>query len=80
MLIYLDKFESIDKNMSNSNIGARKGRNIKDHMFIIYGIINSVLKGNEPCIDIQIYDLIKAFDPCGWKIALTMLLIHLVRK
>ena len=62
MLIYLDKFESIDKNMSSSNIGARKGRNIKDHLFIIYGIINSVLKGNEPCIDIQIYDLIKAFD------------------
>ena len=48
--------------MSNSNIGARKGRNIKDHLFIIYRIINSVLKGNEPCIDIQIYDLIKAFD------------------
>ena len=62
MLIYLDKFESIDKNMSSRNIGARKGRNIKDQLFIIYGIINSVLKGNEPCIDIQIYDLIKAFD------------------
>ena len=62
MLIYLDKFESIDKNMSNSNIGARKGRNIKDHLFIIYGIINSVLKGNEPFIDIHIYDLIKAFN------------------
>jgi hypothetical protein len=61
-LIYFDKFEEIDHNMSNSNIGARKGRNIKDHLFLIYGIINSVIRGNEPCIDIQIYDLEKAFD------------------
>ena len=43
-------------------MGARKGRNIRDHLFIIYGIINSVVKGNEPSIDIQIYDLVKAFD------------------
>ena len=61
-LIYFDKFEEIDKNMSSSNIGVRKGRNIKDHLFIIYGIINSVIRGNEPCVDIQIYDLEKAFD------------------
>ena len=61
-LIYIDKFEDIDKNMSDSNIGARKGKNVKNHLFIIYGIINSVIKGNEPCIDIQIYDLVKAFD------------------
>ena len=61
-LIYFDKFEEIDSNMFNSNIGARKGRNIKDHLFLIYGIINSVIRGNEPCIDIQIYDLEKAFD------------------
>ena len=44
-LIYIDKFENIDKNMSCSNVGARRGRNIRDHLFIIYGIINSVVKG-----------------------------------
>ena len=48
--------------MSDSNIGARKGRNVKDHLFLIYGIINSVVNGSEPSIDIQIYDLEKAFD------------------
>ena len=48
--------------MSCSNIGARKGKNVKDHLFIIYGIINSVVNGNEECIDVQIYDLVKAFD------------------
>ena len=61
-LIFIDKFDEIDSNMSDSNIGARKGRNVKNHLFIIYGIINSVIKGNEACIDIQIYDLEKAFD------------------
>ena len=48
--------------MSDSNIGARKMKNIRNHLFIIYGVINSVLKGESECIDIQIYDLVKAFD------------------
>ena len=29
---------------------------------MIYGIINSVLRGKEDCVDIQIYDIEKAFD------------------
>ena len=61
-LIYVDKYDDIDKNMTDSNIGARKNRNIKDHLLIIHGIINSVVRGNEDCIDVQIYDLEKAFD------------------
>ena len=48
--------------MSDSNIGGRRKRNVKDHLLIIYGVINSVIKGGEECIDIQIYDLEKAFD------------------
>ena len=54
--------DNIDENMSDSNIGARRNRNIKNHLFIIYGIINSVIKGKAECIDIQIYDIQKAFD------------------
>ena len=61
-LIYGDFFSDLDWNMSDSNIGARRRRNIKDHLFIIHGIINSVVRGDEECIDIQIYDLEKAFD------------------
>ena len=61
-LIYFDKFSYIDKNMSDSNIGSRKDRNIRNHLFMIYGIINSVVKGGEDCVDIQIYDIEKAFD------------------
>ena len=56
-LIYLNNYSELDQNML-----ARKGRNIKDHLLIIHGIINSVLRGGEDCIDIQIYDIEKAFD------------------
>ena len=48
--------------MSDSNIGSRKEKNVKNNLFIIYGIINSVLKEEKHCIDIQIYDLVMAFD------------------
>ena len=60
-LIYQEKYPFIDEAMSDSNNGARKKRNIKDHLFMLYGIINSVLKDNEHCLDIQIYDLIQCF-------------------
>ena len=61
-LSYEDKYPGIDSSMSDSNIGARRGRNIKKHLFLIYGIINFVLFEDNSCIDIQIYDLVKAFD------------------
>ena len=61
-LIYNDKYEDIDTGMSDSNIGARKQKNIKNHLFIVYGIINSVLNEENFCIDISVYDLEKAFD------------------
>ena len=61
-MIYQDKYEQIDNFMSDSNIGARRKRNIRNHLFVIYAIINSVVNGNSKCIDIQIYDLVQAFD------------------
>ena len=61
-LIYQEKYPLIDQQMSDSNIGARKKKNIRNHLFIIHGIINSVMKGESDCVDIQIYDLVKAFD------------------
>ena len=61
-LIYQEKYPLLDTGMSNSNIGARKNRNIRDHLFIVYGIINSVLNGEDDPVDIQIYDVEKCFD------------------
>ena len=61
-MIYQDKYDEIDKFMSDSNIGARRKKNIRNHLYVVYAIINSVVQGKSDCIDIQIYDLVQAFD------------------
>ena len=61
-LIYQDKYGGIDANMSDSNVGARRGKQVKNHLFILHGVINSVVNDKAACIDIQLYDLEQAFD------------------
>ena len=61
-LTYFDKYPDIDLSMSGSNNGARKHRNIRDHLFIIHGVINSVIQKELTCMDIQVYDLEQCFD------------------
>jgi hypothetical protein len=61
-LLYLDKYQDLETKMSDSNIGARKKKNVRNHLFIVYGVITSVLRENRGCVDIQIYDLVQAFD------------------
>ena len=60
-LIYNDKSFIVDSNMSSSNIGGRKGRNIRDHLFVVNAILHEVRKNKEN-IDIGIFDVIKCFD------------------
>ena len=62
-LIYQDYYSQIDESMSDSQVGARKGRNIRNHIWIVNGIISDVLssKANKP-IDIGIYDYRQCFD------------------
>ena len=33
-----------------------------DHIFVLNAILNSVVEGNEEALDVQLYDLEKAFD------------------
>ena len=47
--------------MSSSNIGARKNRNIPDHLFVVNAILNDVKKTKEN-IDVEIFDVKKCFD------------------
>ena len=42
-------------------VGGRRGRNIRDNLFIINGIINYALKENID-IDVNLYDIAKCFD------------------
>ena len=61
-LIYGDKNDHIAGGMSDSNIGAQRKKNIKNHLFVVHGVINAVIKDGKSCIDIQIYDLVQVFD------------------
>ena len=62
-LIYNEKYEVIDSNMSDSNVGARRNKNIRNHIFVINGIICDVLSSkNKKPIDIHIKDYRQCFD------------------
>ena len=62
-MIYRRKYDVIDSNMSDSNIGARKRKNIRNHIFVVNSVIHDVLskKSNKP-IDIMVMDYKQMFD------------------
>ena len=62
-LIYEDKYEQIDQSMSDSQVGGRKGKNIRNRTWIVNGIICDVIstKKKSP-VDIQIFDYKQCFD------------------
>ena len=61
-MLFNNFYTDLDKNMSESNLGSRKKRNLKDHLLIMNGVINSVINGKEECVNIQIFDLEKSFN------------------
>ena len=62
-LIYVDKYKSIDSQMSDSQVGGRKRKNVRNHIWIINGIICDVLSSKKKySIDIQILDYKQFFD------------------
>ena len=52
-VVYADVYEDIDSNMSFSNVGGRRKRNIRDHLFVVYASINDVINGSGSSFDIQ---------------------------
>ena len=62
-LIYKNKYQIIDKNMSDSQVGARKGKSVRNHVWILNGIIQDVLssKTKKP-VDVLIFDYKQCFD------------------
>ena len=61
-LLYNDVYPVIDKNLTDANVGARKERNIRDNLFVINAITNSITNGNEDACEVQAYDNYKCFD------------------
>ena len=60
-LLYNSNYETLDDNMSSSNIGARKGRNIRDHLLVVNSVLFEVVKKNEK-VDAEILDVKSCFD------------------
>ena len=62
-MVYKDKYPIIDKSMSDSNIGARKQMNIRNHIFVVNSVIHDVLrKKSSKSIDIMVLDYKQMFD------------------
>ena len=56
-MIYNSKYSLIDKNISDCQMGARKGKVCKTNIWIINGIIHETLHNrNKKAILLQIYD------------------------
>ena len=62
-LIYNEKYEEIDGNMSDYQMGARKNKGCRNNIFLINGIIHDVMtsKKKTPVL-FQIYDYKQMFD------------------
>jgi hypothetical protein len=61
-LIYNDNYTIVDENLTDGNVGARKYRNIRDNIFILGAVSNSVVNGQEEAIQVQVQDAVKCFD------------------
>ena len=62
-MVYKDKYPIIEKAMSDSNIGARKKMNIRNHIFVVNSILHDVLrKKSNKSIDIMVLDYKQMLD------------------
>ena len=61
-LIYNDNYHIIDEQLTDGNVGARKYRNIRDNIFVLNAVTNSVMNGTQNPIQIQIQAVVKCFD------------------
>ena len=62
-MVYKNKYAVIEQAMSDSNIGARKDKNIRNHIFVVNSVLHDVLqnKSKNP-IDLMVLDYKQMFD------------------
>ena len=70
-MIYNDVYPVIDSNLTDANVGARKGRNIRDNLFVLNAITNSVTRGKEEACEVGLYEAESVLTHCGSKTAST---------
>ena len=70
-LIYNSKYYEIEKNMSDCQMGARKGKGCRSNIWILNGIIYENMKmSNKKPISLQFYDYKQMFDSVNLKEAI----------
>ena len=62
LLIYKDEYPKLDKMLSDCNVGGRRGRNVRDNIFVLNAILNSIRRGTKEAHDVQVYDAHQCFD------------------
>ena len=60
--LYNHFYDCLDAGMSDSNVGARQNRNVRNHLFIVYRIVTNIVNEGQSGVDVMIYDLVQAFD------------------
>ena len=61
-LLYKDNYDTIDGNLSDSNVGARKRKNIRNHSWIINGVIRDAVTSKSKAVDLAVLDYRQCFD------------------
>ena len=62
-LIYARTYEKVSKSMTDSQIGARRNKSVRNHLFILNSIISDVMSSkNEEPIDLNVMDIKQMFD------------------
>ena len=61
-MIYNDYYETVDNEMSDSNLGSRRNKNVRNHTWVIHGIMNEALRTKNGEVDLLIQDFRQCFD------------------
>ena len=61
-LIYNKSYYTIDSSITDGNVGGRKNRSVRDNIFVISAVINSVKQGDSKPIQVQVMEAEVFFD------------------
>ena len=54
-MVYERTYQTVDKNMSDSQIGARKGKSVRNHLFVLNSVVSDVMSSKKKhSVDINI--------------------------
>ena len=61
-LLHKSIYTTIDNNLGDSNVGGRKGKNIRSHSFIMNSVLHETVTTKSHPIELAILDYCQAFD------------------